>query len=94
MTKAELVQRVAKKNKQTKALTNRVIDTSIEELHKLLEKGGSISFTGFGSLGIAKRAKRKGRNPRTGAELNIPATKVVRFKAGKGLSEAISGKKK
>jgi DNA-binding protein HU-beta len=94
MTKAELVARIAKKTKSSQAQTGRVLDAALGELRTLLGKGDSIALTGFGSFSVAKRAKRKGRNPRTGKEMNIAATKVARFRPGKGLKEAISGKKK
>jgi len=94
MTKADLIARVAKKTKISQAMANRVIDAALGEIRTLLGKGGSISFTGFGSFSVTKRAKRKGRNPQTGKEMTIAATKVARFRPGKGLKEAVSGKKK
>jgi len=94
MTKAELVQRVAKKTNTSQALSANVIDATLNEIKGLLSKGGSISFTGFGSFSVAKRAKRKGRNPQTGQEMTIPASKVARFRPGKGLKEAVGGGKK
>lgn len=93
MTKADLIARVAKKTGSSQALTGKVIDTTLDEVKSLLSKGGSISFTGFGSFDVAKRAKRKGRNPQTGQEMIIPASKVARFRPGKSLRETVSGKK-
>jgi DNA-binding protein HU-beta len=93
MTKAELISKVAKKTASSQALTAKVLDSALDEVKTLLSKGGSISFTGFGSFTVAKRARRKGRNPQTGAEMTIPASKVARFRAGKTLREAVSGKK-
>ena len=92
MKKAELIARVAKKTGSSEALTGSVVDATLNEIRGLLGRGGSISFTGFGSFGVAKRAKRKGRNPQTGHEMVIPASKVARFHAGKGLKEAIGGR--
>ena len=94
MTKAELIAKVAKKTKISQALAGRVLDAALGEVRVLLGKGDSIAFTDFGSFSVAKRAKRKGRNPQTGKEMNIAATKVARFRTGKGLKETISGKKK
>jgi len=94
MTKAELIERVAKKTKASKAMAGNVIDATFGEITTLLGKGDSISLTGFGSFSTSKRAKRKGRNPQTGAEITIPASKVARFKAGKGLKDTVGGKKK
>lgn len=93
MTKAELIAKVAKKTGSSQALTGKVLDSALDEVKGLLSKGGSISFTGFGSFAVAKRAKRKGRNPQTGAEMTIPASKVARFRPGKGLREAVGGKR-
>ena len=93
MTKAELIAKVAKKSGSSQALTGKVLDTALDEVKSLLSKGGSISFTGFGSFAVAKRAKRKGRNPQTGKEMVIPASKVARFRPGKGLRDAVGGKK-
>lgn len=93
MTKAELIAKVARKAGASQALAGKVIDSALDEVRSLLSKGGSISFTGFGSFAVSKRAKRKGRNPQTGAEMTIPASKVARFRPGKGLRESISGRK-
>ncbi len=94
MTKAELITKVAKKTGASQAMAAKVLDASLAEVKGLLSKGGSISFTGFGSFSVSRRAKRKGRNPQTGQAMNIPASKVARFKAGKGLRDAVGGKKK
>lgn len=94
MTKAELLQKVAKKTNLSQAQTSKVLDATLKEISGLLAKGGSISFTGFGSFATAKRAKRKGRNPQTGREMVIPASKVARFRPGKALKESVSGKRK
>ncbi len=94
MTKADLIQKVAKKTNSNQAMTGKVIDSTLAEIRSLLGKGGTISFTGFGSFSVSKRAKRKGRNPQTGKEMTIPASKVARFRAGKSLREAVSGKKR
>ncbi len=94
MTKADLLQKVAKKTKTSQAQAGKVLDTTLDEIRGLLGKGGSISFTGFGSFSVAKRARRKGRNPQTGKEMTIAASKVARFRPGKGLKEAVGGKKR
>ena len=94
MTKAELLAKVAKKTNLSQAQTSKVLDTALNEIRVLLGKGGSISFTGFGSYSVTKRAKRKGRNPQTGKEMTIPASKVVRFRPGKTLKESVGGKKR
>jgi DNA-binding protein HU-beta len=94
MTKAELLQKVAKRTNLSQAQTGKVLDATLMEIRGLMSKGGNLSLTGFGTFLVSKRAKRKGRNPQTGKEMTIPASRVVRFRAGKGLKEAVGGKKK
>ena len=94
MTKADLLAKVAKKTNLSQAQTARVLDATLNEIRILLGKSGSISFTGFGSFSVSKRARRKGRNPQTGKDMVIPASKVARFRPGKALKETVSGKKK
>lgn len=89
MTKAEFIQSVSKKVKLSKAQTARIVDATLDEVTGLLKKGDSIAFTGFGTFLVTKRKARKGRNPRTGATMNIPATSVPRFRPGKNLRAAI-----
>ena len=92
MTKADLIANVAKKAGSSQAVTGKVVDMALDEVKSLLARGGSITFTGFGSFAVSSRAARKGRNPQTGAVMNIPASKVARFRAGKGLRDAVSGR--
>jgi DNA-binding protein HU-beta len=89
MTKAEFNLRVSKKVKLSKAHTAQIVDATLNEVQSLLKRGDSISFTGFGTFSVSKRKARKGRNPRTGRPMNIPASKVPRFRAGKFLKAAI-----
>jgi len=92
MTKADLIQKVAKKTGASQAMAGKLIDTTLDEVRLLLSKGDSISFTGFGSFLVSKRAKRKGRNPQTGKEMTIPASKVARFRPGKTLKQSVAGR--
>lgn len=89
MTKAEFVQNVSKKVKLSKAQTAKIVDTMLDELKALLKKGDSVALTGFGTFLVTKRKARKGRNPRTGATMNIPATNVPRFRPGKNLKASV-----
>jgi len=89
MTKAEFINNVSKRVKLSKAQTARIVDTLLDEVQALLKRGDSIAFTGFGTFMVTKRKARKGRNPRTGAIMNIPATAVPRFRPGKHLKSAI-----
>jgi DNA-binding protein HU-beta len=90
MTKAELIEKVASKTKVSKADAGRVLSGFLESVTQSLSKGDSVTLVGFGTFSVGKRAARKGRNPQTGATLNIPATKVPRFKSGKDLKEAVN----
>ncbi len=90
MTKAELVEKVyAKAGLPTKAKAEIALDAVIDALREGIASGESVTFTGFGSFKVTERAARKGRNPRTGKEINIPACKVVKFTPGKKLKEAV-----
>ena len=90
MTKAELVDAIRNKaGLDTKAQTERFLDATVESLIEALKTGDSVSFTGFGSFKVVERAARKGRNPRTGKEIHIPASKAVKFTVGKQLKECV-----
>ena len=90
MTKAELVDMIhAKAGLPTKTKTEETFDAIIKVLTEAIGSGSPVTFTGFGSFKLSQRAPRKGRNPRTGKEINIPACKVVKFTPGKALKEAV-----
>ena len=90
MTKAELVQKIYEKSGlSTKAQAEKALDALIQTLTEAMQAGDSVTFTGFGSFKVAERAARKGRNPRTGKEITIPAGKAVKFTAGKNLKDAV-----
>jgi len=92
MTKAELITKVAKASGASQTAAGAVVDATLKEITAALKKGDSITFTGFGSFSVSKRAARTGRNPQTGAAIKIAASKVARFKPGKGLKDAVNGK--
>jgi len=89
MNKMELVDAIASKAGVSKAQAKRMLDSMIEEVTKALAKKQSVSLTGFGTFVVSRRAARTGRNPRTGATLNIPAMNVPRFRSGKALKDAV-----
>ena len=90
MTKAELVEKIhAKAGLPTKTLAEAALDAVVAALREALAQGETVSFTGFGSFKVIERAARKGRNPRTGKEIVIPASKVAKFTPGKMLKDAI-----
>ncbi len=94
MNRKELVDALSAKTDSTKADAERNIAALIEIITATLKKGDSISLVGFGSFEVRKRAARIGRNPKTGAELKIKASKVPAFKAGASLKAAVNGVKK
>jgi len=89
MNKAELTARVARDTKMTKVRSSRVIDSLLEHVMKSLKKGERASLVGFGTFTVTRRRARTGRNPQTGAPIQIPARRVVRFTAGKSLKSEI-----
>ncbi len=94
MKKTDFVQVVAEKTGLTKKDTLKVIDATFEAIQETLVKGDSISFIGFGSFDIAERAAREGKVPGTDKTYKSPATKIVKFKVGKQLKEAVANSKK
>jgi DNA-binding protein HU-beta len=89
MTKAELIEKVAKEAKITKAAANKSIDAIIDGISKALKKGDRVSLIGFGTFSVSKRKARTGRNPQTGKPIKIAARKVAKFKAGSALRKAV-----
>jgi DNA-binding protein HU-beta len=93
VNKTELIEYMAKDADLSKAAAARALDAMIEGVRKTLKKGGTVSLVGFGTFAVGKRAARTGRNPQTGATIKIKAAKVPKFRAGKGLKDAINGGK-
>ena len=91
MNKAELVAAVAAKTGDTKKNAEEVVNAFVDVVTASLKKGGKVQLVGFGTLEVRKRAARKGRNPQTGEEIKIPASKAPAFKAGKALKDAVNG---
>jgi DNA-binding protein HU-beta len=89
MTKAELVSKIASSAELTKAEAAKALDATLDAIKEALKKGQKVTLVGFGSFYVSKRKARKGRNPRTGQEIKIPATKVPKFTAGKSLKEVV-----
>ncbi len=89
MTKQELVDRIAKEAEISKTKANTAINSMIEGVTTALKKGKKVTFVGFGTFMVGRRKARKGRNPQTGATINIPASRVPRFRAGKALKHAV-----
>jgi DNA-binding protein HU-beta len=89
MNKADLVSKISDDNGFSKAEAEKALNSVLEGIGGALKDGDSVTLVGFGSFSVANRAARTGRNPQTGASIQIPAKKVVKFKAGKGLSESL-----
>ena len=89
MNKSELVDKIASDAKLTKVQATAAVDSFMAATQTALKKGDKLILVGFGTFSVTKRAARKGRNPQTGKEINIPAKKVVKFKAGAGLQGKI-----
>ena len=90
MNKTELIEHIANHADISKAAAGRALDATIESIKKSLKKGELVSLVGFGTFYVGKRAARNGRNPRTGATIKIKAAKVPKFRAGKGLKDAVN----
>jgi integration host factor subunit beta len=90
MTKAELVDEVAKVSELTRKHSEVIVDAVFTSILAALQKGDKIELRGFGSFRIRRRDSRKGRNPKTGAGVLVPAKKVPHFKPGKELRELIN----
>lgn len=89
MNKAQLIDSVAVKADISKAAAGRAIDAMIESVTETLVKDESVTLVGFGTFSVRDRAARTGRNPQTGAEIQIAASKLPAFKAGKLLKDAL-----
>lgn len=90
MNKTEYVAAVAEASGMTKAQAAIAVDASIAVITKALKKGEAVQITGFGTFDVVKRAARTGRNPATGKEIKIKASKAPKFKAGAVLKKAVS----
>ncbi len=92
MNKAELVEAIAKKTGGTKVSVEGTLDAFLDTVTGVLSKGESVALIGFGTFSMSRRAARKGRNPATGAEIKIPASKVAKFSSGAKLKKAVNKK--
>jgi DNA-binding protein HU-beta len=89
MTKADLVVKIAETAGITKANAERALNAFLDAVEDTLVKDGKLMLTGFGSFAVETRKARKGRNPKTGKAISIPEAKVVKFRAGKLLKDAV-----
>jgi len=91
VNKTELVSAVAEKAEMTKKDAEKAINAVFASIEEALARGDKVQLVGFGTFEVRDREARKGRNPQTGQEIEIPATRVPAFKAGKALRDAVNG---
>jgi DNA-binding protein HU-beta len=89
MNKTDLVNEVAAKTGMTKKDVDKVVNAFFSSVEGALKEGDKVQLIGFGTFEVRDRQERKGRNPQTGEEITIAATKVPAFKAGKALKDAV-----
>ena len=90
MNKSELIDKVAQSVELNKAAATRTIEAVFDIITSTLRHGETVTLSGFGTFTVSNRASRVGRNPRTGEAITIAASKNPRFKAGKGLKDALN----
>jgi len=89
MTKAELIDKIASGAGLSKVDASKALDTTLNSVKGALKKGQKVTLVGFGTFSVVKRKARKGRNPRTGDVITIPAAKIPKFASGKALKDAV-----
>ena len=89
MTKDDMINKMAESSGISKKQASQALESFMTNVTTHLQQGEKVAFAGFGTFDISNRKARKGRNPQTGATIDIPATKVPVFRAGKKLKEAI-----
>ncbi len=90
MNKSELIESIAQAADISKAAAERALDGTVAAITSSLKQGGMVTLVGFGTFYVGERAARSGRNPRTGATIEIKASKVPKFRAGKALKDAVN----
>ncbi|MDD4144070.1 MAG: HU family DNA-binding protein [Prolixibacteraceae bacterium] len=90
MNKAQLIDAMAAGSGLTKADSKKALDALMDATTDALKGGDRVALIGFGTFSVSERGARTGRNPQTGKEIKIPAKKVVKFKAGADLADAVS----
>lgn len=90
MNKSEMIDMVAEAADISKAAAGRAVDAVFEGISSTLKSGDSVTLVGFGTFSVSDRAARSGRNPRTGETIQIKASKMPKFKAGKALKDAVN----
>lgn len=89
MTKADIIEKMAKDAEISKTAAGKALNSFIENITSSVKKNNKVTLVGFGTFGLSKRKARKGRNPRTGEEIKIKASKSPKFTAGKAFKDAV-----
>lgn len=92
MNKTDLIGRIAKEAKLSKSAASGALDATLNAITDALKKNQSVTLVGFGTFTVSARKARTGLNPQTGKSMKIPAKRVPKFRAGKGLKAAVSKK--
>ncbi len=92
MNRQELVQQIAQQTGQTQTAVSEVLNSFVSSVQDAVASGDKVTLVGFGTFEAAERAARIGRNPQTGAPLNIAASKTPKFSAGKAFKDAVNSK--
>jgi DNA-binding protein HU-beta len=90
VNKSELIDKVAASSELNKASAERAVEAILDHIMNTLKNGQAVTLSGFGTFSVSNRAARTGRNPRTGEAIAIAASKNPKFKAGKGLKDAVN----
>ena len=90
MNKTDLIDKVSQSTELNKASASRAVDAIISTIADSLRQGEPVTLAGFGTFSVSNRSARNGRNPRTGETITIAASRNPKFKAGKGLKDAVN----
>ena len=90
MNKAELIDAIASDADLSKSEAQAALDATVNNIEKALKRGDKVTLVGFGTFSVSRRPSRIGRNPRTGASIQIPARNVAKFAAGKALKDSVN----
>ncbi len=90
MNKTELIEAIADSASLSRVQAGAAVDALFASITKALANGDTVSLVGLGTFSVSDRAARSGRNPRTGETISIPASKILKFKAGKALKDAVN----
>jgi DNA-binding protein HU-beta len=90
MNKQDIVEKMSQVTGLTKKDSENSLNAAVKAIEEALAKGDKVTLVGFGTFAVSKREARTGRNPQTGAEIKIPAKKVVKFKVGQALKDKVN----